>query len=464
MRATVAREATDLWEALTARADGSVAGACAAPALRPRRRRAAARRSPPIAGTPRPATLLGDATPLPKRWPPCTSAAPSACTRCASSCAAACSSSASSPPAAWICCPTPTSPRSPACRIACRRRRSTPSSPASPTSSARPPSASPRFDAEPIAAASLAQVHAAALADGTPSRSRSRCRASRRLVEADLAALQMRRAGAARSAALDRHRDGRRRADPRRARRARLPRRGAPRRRLRGRASPAMPTSSCRASTPSTRRGACWCSSTSPATRLTDYLDACERRGADGARDRDRLFAILIRCFCAQVLDHGLLHADPHPGNFLVARRRGRAAPGAARLRLRAAYPPSAARAYAEPLPGRPGRRRRAHGGAVRAHGLRARATATTRRCARSRICSSTPSAPIRDRPLGDLDPRAAVERILRLTRDNPIVAVPPRLRPARPRLRHPRRPADALSAAVNLFQILMPYVTAAAS
>jgi predicted unusual protein kinase regulating ubiquinone biosynthesis (AarF/ABC1/UbiB family) len=52
--------------------------------------------------------------------------------------------------------------------------------------------------------------------------------------------------------------------------------------------------------------------------RIVDYLDVCERRGDDGARDRDRVFEILIRSFCAQVLEHGLLHADPHPGNFLV--------------------------------------------------------------------------------------------------------------------------------------------------
>lgn len=52
--------------------------------------------------------------------------------------------------------------------------------------------------------------------------------------------------------------------------------------------------------------------------RIVDWLDACESRGEDGARDRDRLFEILIGSFCAQVLEYGVCHADPHPGNFLV--------------------------------------------------------------------------------------------------------------------------------------------------
>lgn len=52
--------------------------------------------------------------------------------------------------------------------------------------------------------------------------------------------------------------------------------------------------------------------------RLTDFLDACEQRGEAGAADRDRILTILLRSTCAQVLTHGSFHADPHPGNFLV--------------------------------------------------------------------------------------------------------------------------------------------------
>lgn len=50
--------------------------------------------------------------------------------------------------------------------------------------------------------------------------------------------------------------------------------------------------------------------------RLVDFLDECERTDAGDARDR--VFATLIDSFCAQVLTNGLLHSDPHPGNFLV--------------------------------------------------------------------------------------------------------------------------------------------------
>jgi predicted unusual protein kinase regulating ubiquinone biosynthesis (AarF/ABC1/UbiB family) len=52
--------------------------------------------------------------------------------------------------------------------------------------------------------------------------------------------------------------------------------------------------------------------------RLLEWLDACEARGEQGARDRDRLLGILVRCLADQVLTHGLLQTDPHPGNFLV--------------------------------------------------------------------------------------------------------------------------------------------------
>ena len=52
--------------------------------------------------------------------------------------------------------------------------------------------------------------------------------------------------------------------------------------------------------------------------RLVSYLDACETRGETGGAERDRLFTILVRSFCAQILAHGRFHADSHPGNFLV--------------------------------------------------------------------------------------------------------------------------------------------------
>ena len=52
---------------------------------------------------------------------------------------------------------------------------------------------------------------------------------------------------------------------------------------------------------------------------LVPFLDACALRGDAGARDRDHVLATLIDATCAQVLRHGLFQGDPHPGNFLVA-------------------------------------------------------------------------------------------------------------------------------------------------
>jgi predicted unusual protein kinase regulating ubiquinone biosynthesis (AarF/ABC1/UbiB family) len=52
--------------------------------------------------------------------------------------------------------------------------------------------------------------------------------------------------------------------------------------------------------------------------RLTDYLDACAARGDEGAADRDRVLTALVRAYAIQILSLGRFQADPHPGNFLV--------------------------------------------------------------------------------------------------------------------------------------------------
>lgn len=52
--------------------------------------------------------------------------------------------------------------------------------------------------------------------------------------------------------------------------------------------------------------------------RLVPFLEGCENRGSKGLQDRDKLFTTLISNTCSQVLDHGLFQADPHPGNYLV--------------------------------------------------------------------------------------------------------------------------------------------------
>jgi ubiquinone biosynthesis protein len=52
--------------------------------------------------------------------------------------------------------------------------------------------------------------------------------------------------------------------------------------------------------------------------RLPDWLEACDARGAEGLAERDQLLETLVRTTSAQILARGFFHADPHPGNFLV--------------------------------------------------------------------------------------------------------------------------------------------------
>lgn len=47
-------------------------------------------------------------------------------------------------------------------------------------------------------------------------------------------------------------------------------------------------------------------------------LDFCDEAAERDRGKLDALMATLVRATCAQVLEHGLFHADPHPGNFLV--------------------------------------------------------------------------------------------------------------------------------------------------
>ncbi len=53
-------------------------------------------------------------------------------------------------------------------------------------------------------------------------------------------------------------------------------------------------------------------------SRIVPYLDACAADGVDGAARRDELLRQLVDCYCEQILVHRTMHADPHPGNFLV--------------------------------------------------------------------------------------------------------------------------------------------------
>ena len=83
--------------------------------------------------------------------------------------------------------------------------------------------------------------------------------------------------------------------------------------------------------------------------RLPDWLAETDTRGADGVTARDHLLGTMVRSFAAQILEHGLFHADPHPGNFLVAETLG-SPPRLVMLDFGAVqeYGPAARAAYAE--------------------------------------------------------------------------------------------------------------------
>lgn len=317
------------------------------------------------------------------------------------------------------------------------------------------------FDPQPLAAASLAQVHAATLADGTPVAVKVQLPGIERLVETDLAALQM-VAPALRDLLpfMDIETFA---AELSRAVRAELDY-GAEA--AHAAAFAALFAGDADVVVPrvyaehSTRRVLVL--EQLAGARLTDYLDACEARGDAGVADRDHLFATLIRCFCAQVLEHGLLHADPHPGNFLVL-----AGDGGPRLALLdfgcvQSYPAERRAAYARlclaVLVGDGARMAELFA----AMGFATRDGDDAALGAFAELFLEAFRADS-DQPLAGLEPGAVMQRILHLTRDNPIVAVPPdfvllgKVFASLGGLLMRYRPQ------VNLFQILTPFVLRAA-
>jgi len=173
------------------------------------------------------------------------------------------------------------------------------------------------FEPEPLAAASLAQVHGATLADGTPVALKLLVPGIEDVVDADLAALRvllpairdlvpqvdLETLGAELARAVRRELDLEAEAEAAEAM---------------GRAFAGDPD----VIVPRVHHEACGRGvlvlERIEGERLLDFLDGCRARGEAGARDRDRIFEILIRSLCEQILVHGLFQGDPHPGNFLV--------------------------------------------------------------------------------------------------------------------------------------------------
>ena len=52
--------------------------------------------------------------------------------------------------------------------------------------------------------------------------------------------------------------------------------------------------------------------------KLTDFLNEMTESGDE--ESLDKVLEVLIDSFCCQIMKHGMFHADPHPGNFLVTK------------------------------------------------------------------------------------------------------------------------------------------------
>jgi ubiquinone biosynthesis protein len=159
------------------------------------------------------------------------------------------------------------------------------------------------FDEVPIAAASLAQVHAATLKDGTPVVVKVQVPGIEDVIAADIAALRavasalgeipgidLQTLSAELSRALAEELDYEREAEALRA--------------YRGAAVVPEPLLVTRRVLVMTRIAG---------ERLTTWLEQAPAQEA-----RDRLLGELVGEVAAQVLARGQVHADPHPGNFLV--------------------------------------------------------------------------------------------------------------------------------------------------
>lgn len=153
--------------------------------------------------------------------------------------------------------------------------------------------------------------------------------------------------------------------------------------------------------------------------RLTEFLDGAGERGDGGLAERDRVFAIMLRAFCQQILEDGIFHADPHPGNFLVL-------PGP-RLALLdfgcvAHFSPEARHAYAQIATAVLSRDANRVAALLTDLGFRTRDGDTSALVGLAEMMLEQFQ---KGASLADVDPHAQLEQAMKIMRDNPVVQVP---------------------------------------
>ncbi|TNF37352.1 MAG: AarF/ABC1/UbiB kinase family protein, partial [Deltaproteobacteria bacterium] len=172
------------------------------------------------------------------------------------------------------------------------------------------------LDLEPLAAASLAQVHAARLPDGTRVVVKVQRPGVAELVEVDLAALQLVSGRLGDGLGVD---AGAFLAELGRSVRAELDytaearHMAAVREHLADHPGVVVPAPHLALCTPRVL-----VMERVDGDRLPDFLAACADGGETGAAERDALLRHLVDVYAAKILVHGVVQADPHPGNFLV--------------------------------------------------------------------------------------------------------------------------------------------------
>jgi ubiquinone biosynthesis protein len=193
--------------------------------------------------------------------------------------------------------------------------------------------------------------------------------------------------------------------------------------------------------------------------RLIDFLARARQRGEGGALERDRVLAALVRTYAVQILSLGRFQADPHPGNFLVE-------PGG-RLALLdfgalAELPDEERRGYAALVTAVIARDRDRASQLLAKLGFRVREGGDPAVLAEMADLMLDAFRATPDRPLADLDPRAAFDQAMALAREAAVIlphhfVLLGRVLSALAGLLLAERPD------IDLFQLIAPHLAAAA-